>query len=75
VRADETALLKDIDVLHHGRQRHRKRRGELAHRCRPQAQPGDDRAPARIGERVEGTVEPVGSGSMAGTLANSKADA
>jgi hypothetical protein len=47
-------------MLHDRRQRHRKRRGDLAHR---QAvlfgQPLQDRAPCRIGQSREGRIEAV----------------
>ena len=55
--ADQAALLQHVDVLDDGRQRHRERLGELADRGRALAQPGDDRAPARVGEGTEGPVE------------------
>jgi hypothetical protein len=57
LRAHEAAALQHVEVLHHGRQRHVQRCGELAHRCRAARQADDHRAAALVGERVERPVE------------------
>ena len=57
LRAHEAAALQHVEVLHHGRQGHVQRRGELAHGGRAARQADDHRAAALVGERVEGPVE------------------
>jgi len=54
---DEPARLEDGDVLEDGRQRHRERLRQLAHRHRPAAEPLDDRAPGRVGEGLEDEIQ------------------
>ena len=58
VAGDEAGLGEHVEMLHHRRQRHRQRRGKLAHRqARLLAQARDQRPPRRIGERGKGAVE------------------
>jgi len=47
-------------MLDHRRQRHRQRRGELAHRERALGQARDQRPPRRVGQSGEGAVEAGG---------------
>jgi len=53
LRAHEAAALQHVEVLHHGRQRHVQRSGELAHGRRAARKADDHRAAALVGERVE----------------------
>ena len=47
-----------VEMLHDRRQRHRKRRRQLANRgIRPLGEPHHERAPRRIGKRGESAVE------------------
>src|ERR671936_941070 len=55
--ADEAALLQQLQVLEHGRERHRQRPCEIAHRGRAPREPVDDRPAARVGKRVKDAVE------------------
>src|SRR6266566_4878244 len=48
---------EDSHMLEDGRQRHRERLRQLAHRHRPAAEPLDDRAPGRVGEGLEDEVQ------------------
>jgi hypothetical protein len=55
---DEAGAGQNVEMLHHRRQRHGKRRGELAHRSvRPFGKPHHQCPPRRVGERREGAVE------------------
>src|ERR671936_338402 len=55
--ADEAALLQQLQVLEHGRERHRQRPCEIAHRGRALREPVNDRPAARVGKRVKDPVE------------------
>src|ERR671936_97399 len=55
--ADEAAVLQQLQVLEHGRERHRQRPCEIAHRGRALRKPVDDRPAARVGKRVKDEVE------------------
>src|SRR5919201_5322527 len=55
--ADEAAVLQYLQVLEHGRKRHRQRPCELAHRGRALREPVNYRPAARIGKRVKDAVE------------------
>jgi hypothetical protein len=56
---DEACAGQHVEVLHHRRQRHRERCGNLAHRqLRLTRQTVDNGAPGRIGKRSEGQIEP-----------------
>jgi hypothetical protein len=54
---DESRVLEDGDVLRDGLQRDRERLGQFAERRRAPAEPSDDGAADRIGERGEGPIE------------------
>jgi hypothetical protein len=55
---DETGIGQYAKMLHHRRQRHRKRRGELAHRkIGLLGKPHYQRAARRVGKRGKGAVE------------------
>ena len=55
---DQICASQHIEMLHDGRQRHRKRRGKLRHcQIRLPSQAIDDGAPGGIGERGEGEVQ------------------
>src|ERR671922_2430194 len=55
--AHETALLENVQVLEHGRERDREWGGELTDRCWPALEPLHHPPSARVGERVEDVVE------------------
>ena len=52
-----TALLQHLEVLNDPRERHVQRLREVADRCRPPAQPLDDRPARGVRERVEDPVD------------------
>ena len=56
---DEPGAGQHVEVLHHRRQRHRKRCGDFADgQLRLTRQTVDNGAPGRIGKRSEGQIEP-----------------
>jgi hypothetical protein len=56
---DEAGPGQHVEMLHHRRQRHRKRRGNLRHRQLVLAREAiEDGSPRRVGERGEGKIEP-----------------
>src|SRR5919201_55454 len=55
--ADEPAMLQQLQVLEHGRERHRQRPCKIAHRGRALREPVNDRPAARVGKRVKDAVE------------------
>src|SRR5919109_1320602 len=55
--ADEAAVLQHLQVLEHGRKRHRQRLCEIAYRGRALREPVNDRPAARVGKRVKDPVE------------------
>ena len=56
---DEARAGQHVEVLHHRRQRHRERCGDLADgQLRLTRQTVDNGAPRRIGKRREGQIEP-----------------
>jgi hypothetical protein len=58
VARDETGIGEHVEVLHHGRQRDRKRRGDLGDRKLGLGSEAiHDRAPGGIGERREGEIK------------------
>jgi hypothetical protein len=58
VAGHEAGVGQHVEMLHDRRQRHRKRRGERAHRkIRLFGEPHHQRAPRRVGKRCEGAVE------------------
>ncbi len=55
---DQARVAEHVEVLHDGRQRHRERPGELAHReVLVLVEPGQQGAPRRVGQGSEGAVE------------------
>lgn len=56
-RAHQACRLQDAEVLHRGRQRHRERPGQLAHRSRSTAQPFYHGSAPWVGEGVEQAVQ------------------
>lgn len=55
---DETRIRQHVEMLHDGGKRHRERVGELAHgKIVLFAEPGEERAPRRIGKGGKGAVE------------------
>src|SRR5215217_1735084 len=54
---DQAARFQYLKVLDYRRERHGERCGEVADRSRPAAQQSDHRSAARIGERLEHTVQ------------------
>ena len=61
VASDQPGIRQHVEMLHHRRQRHRKRLGQRADR-EPVglAQAGEQRAPGWVGERGKGAVERSG---------------
>ena len=57
---DQPTALEHLDVLRDGLDRHVERLGELVDRRGPRRQPGEDRAPRRIGEGRVGGAEMIG---------------
>src|SRR5919204_2358573 len=55
--AHEAALLENVQVLEHGRERDREWGGEVTDRCRPALEPLHHPPSARVGEGVEDAVE------------------
>src|SRR5713226_8536731 len=55
--ADHPALLENLKMLDHRRERDRERLGQPADRDRPAAQPLQHRPSGRVAERVEDTVD------------------
>src|SRR5919198_434841 len=55
--ADEATVLQQLQVLEHGRERHRQRPCELAHRGRALREPVNYRPAARVGQSMKNAVE------------------
>src|SRR5688572_30795565 len=55
--ADNPALLEDLEMLDHGRQRDGEGRGQLTGRDRTAAQPLDHRPSGRVAQRVKDAVD------------------
>src|SRR5262245_10492969 len=56
-RLDQAAVLQDLQVLHHRRQRHVERLGQFADRGRSAAQAFHNYPPGRVGQRLKYAIE------------------